>query len=102
MGDWIRQRPRQQIDSPTASRLPSFKSLAAASTSCPGWPLRRKLMLRFVVTARPTGPTADNSTTYIAQSASAISVGPEMVPAGRSVAAVAVAQQARGTIGAVD
>src|SRR5437660_699335 len=33
-------------------------------------------MLRFVVTARPTGPIADSSTTYIAHSASAISLAP--------------------------
>ena len=42
-------------------------------------------MLRFVVTARPTGPIADNSTTYMAKSARAISVGPETVPPGRSM-----------------
>src|SRR3984885_8617366 len=77
--------PDNRLTSPTASRLPSFKSLAAARTSWPGWPLRRKLMLRFVVTARPTGPIADSSTTYRAKSASAISVGPETVPPGRSI-----------------
>ena len=73
------------LESTTASRLPNFKSLAAARTSWPGWPLRRKLMLRFVVTARPTGPIADSSTTYMAKSASAISVVPETVPPGRSI-----------------
>ena len=33
----------------------------------------------------PTGPIADSSTTYIAKSASAISVGPDTVPPGRSI-----------------
>ena len=42
-------------------------------------------MLRLVVTASATGPIADSSTTYIAQSASAISVGPDTVPPGRSM-----------------
>src|SRR5262245_43019993 len=42
-------------------------------------------MLRLVVTASPTGPIAESSTTYIAQSASAISVGPDTVPPGRSM-----------------
>ena len=42
-------------------------------------------MLRLVVTASATGPIADSSTTYMAKSASAISVGPEIVPPGRSI-----------------
>ena len=42
-------------------------------------------LLKLVVTARPTGPIADSSTTYIAKSASAIKVGPETVPPGRSI-----------------
>ena len=42
-------------------------------------------MLRLVVTAKPTGPIAESSTTYMAKSASAISVGPEIVPPGRSI-----------------
>src|SRR3981189_3299219 len=71
--------PDSRLTSPTASRLPSFTSFAAASTSCPGRPLRRKLMLRFVVTARTTGPIADSSTTYIAKSANATSVSPDTV-----------------------
>ena len=77
--------PDNSVTSPTARRLPSFRSLAAATTSWPGWPLRRKLMLRLVVTARPTGPIRDSSTTYMAKSASAISVGPDTVPPGRSM-----------------
>ena len=51
--------------SPIASLLPSFNSFGAANTSFPGAPLRRKLMVRFVVTARPAGPIADKSTTYL-------------------------------------
>ena len=42
-------------------------------------------MLRLVVTASPTGPIAESSTTYIAKSAIAISVGPDTVPPGRSM-----------------
>ena len=42
-------------------------------------------MLRLVVTASPIGPIADSSTTYMAKSASAISVGPDTVPPGRSI-----------------
>ncbi len=40
-------------------------------------------MLRLVVTASGTGPIAASSATYMAKSASAIMVGPEIVPPGR-------------------
>ena len=70
-------RPR-----PTASRLPSLSSRHSARRS--RWAgLRRKLMLRLVVTASGTGPIEARMPTYIAKSASAIMVGPEMVPPGR-------------------
>ena len=41
-------------------------------------------MLRLVVTASGTGPIEASIATYIAKSASAIMVGPEMVPPGRN------------------
>ena len=41
-------------------------------------------MLRLMVTASGTGPIAASSATYMATSASAIIVGPEIVPPGRS------------------
>ncbi len=42
-------------------------------------------MLRLVVTASGCGPTAENTATYMAKSASSIMVGPEMVPPGRTL-----------------
>ena len=47
--------------------------------------LRRKLMLRLVVTASGSGPIDASTPTYMAKSASAIMVGPEIVPPGRKV-----------------
>ena len=44
---------------------------------------RRKLTLKLVVTASGTGPIEASTATYRAKSASAIMVGPEMVPPGR-------------------
>ena len=43
-------------------------------------------MLRLMVTASGTGPIAASTATYMAKSASAIMVGPEIVPPGRSEA----------------
>ena len=40
-------------------------------------------MLRLIVTASGTGPTDASTPTYMAKSASAIMVGPEIVPPGR-------------------
>ena len=42
-------------------------------------------MLSCVVTASGTQPTAESTATYIVKSASAIMVGPEIVPPGRSI-----------------
>ena len=41
-------------------------------------------MVRLVVTASGTQPIADSTATYMAKSASAIMIGPETVPPGRS------------------
>src|SRR5215468_7850122 len=73
----------QMVTSPVASRLPSLRRRASATRSR-GAGLRKKLMLRLMVTANGTGPTAASTATYIAKSASAIMVGPEIVPPGRS------------------
>ena len=60
-------------------------------------------MLRLVVTARPIGPIADSSTTYMAKSASAISVGPEIGSARtQHLLAVTLPQQAGRAVGAFD
>src|SRR5262249_27813503 len=69
--------------SPVASRLPSLSSRASPVRSR-GAGLRRKLMLRLMVTASGTGPIAPSTATYMAKSASAIMVGPEIVPPGRT------------------
>ena len=45
---------------------------------------RRKLMVRLVVTASGTQPIADRTARYMVKSASAIMIGPETVPPGRS------------------
>ena len=76
------RRPNGSPTSPTAKRLPSFINFASARRSAaPG--LRKKLMLRLVVTASGTGPIEASTATYMAKSASAIMVGPDMVPPGR-------------------
>src|SRR3954471_12925900 len=76
--------PSERIcTSPTARRLPSLISLHSAIRSFRAG-LRRKLMLRLVVTASGTGPTEASTATYIAKSVSPIIVGPEIVPPGRS------------------
>src|SRR5690242_14723454 len=54
----------------------------AMRSRCAG--LRRKLILRFVVTASGTGPIEASTATYIAKSVRPIIVGPEIVPPGRS------------------
>src|SRR5258705_3589335 len=75
--------PTDQIaTSPTAKRLPSFINFASARRSA-ALGLRKKLMLRLVVTASGTTPIDDSTATYMAKSASAIMVGPDMVPPGR-------------------
>src|SRR5207253_2030926 len=71
------------VTSPVASRLPSLSSHASARRSR-GAALRKKLMLRLMVTASGTGPMAASTATYMAKSASAIIVGPEIVPPGRT------------------
>src|SRR6516165_4714083 len=73
----------QMVTSPVASRLPSLSNRASARRSR-GAALRKKLMLRLMVTANGTGPIAASTATYIARSASAIMVGPEIVPPGRT------------------
>src|SRR5262249_42977602 len=73
----------QMVTSPVASRLPSLRSRASAMRSR-GAGLRKKLMLRLMVTASGTGPIAASTATYMAKSASAIMVGPEIVPPGRT------------------
>ena len=85
MGDRIGRRPRQQVDLADRKPLAELQQPGRRQHILPRLPLRRKLMLRLVVTARPTGPIADSSTTYIAKSAIAISVGPDTVPPGRSI-----------------
>src|SRR5262249_22920625 len=72
----------RMVTSPVTSRLPSFSSRASALRSRRAG-FRRKLMLRLMVTASGTGPTAPSTATYMAKSASAIMVGPEIVPPGR-------------------
>src|SRR5262245_26116630 len=71
------------VTSPVASRLPSLRRRASATRSRAAG-LRKKLMLRLMVTANGTGPTAASTATYMAKSASAIMVGPEIVPPGRT------------------
>ena len=84
MGDRIRRRSRKQIDLPDRKPLAQFQKPRRRKHILPGLALAQEIDAE-IVTARPTGPIADNSTTYIAKSASAISVGPEMVPPGRSM-----------------
>ncbi len=62
---------------------PSLRMLASANRSS-GLGLLRKLMFRFEVTAISTAPRRPRMTAYIAASASAMMVGPDSVPPGRT------------------
>ena len=82
MGD--RLAPAVRIDRDLADRQPLADLISRASRDQVGRVgLRRKLMLRLVVTASGCRPIAENTATYIAKSASTIMVGPEIVPPGR-------------------
>lgn len=69
--------------SQTTWRRPSLRMLASANRSS-GLGLLRKLMFRFEVTAISTAPRRPRMTAYIAASASAMMVGPDSVPPGRT------------------
>ena len=84
MSDRVGRGARQQIDFADREPLAQFQKPRRRKHILPGLALAQEIDAE-IVTARPTGPIADNSTTYIAKSVSAISVGPEMVPPGRSM-----------------
>ncbi|GAA0006668.1 hypothetical protein BRDID11002_66740 [Bradyrhizobium diazoefficiens] len=85
MGDRIGRGAGQEVHFPDRQALAELEQPRLGQNVLAGLALAQEVDVEIVVTASPIGPIADRSTTYIAKSASAISVGPDTVPPGRSI-----------------
>ena len=85
MRDWIGRIPRQQHHFADGEPLAQLQNPGFGDHVLPLRALAQEVDVEIGGHGEPDGPIADNNTTYIAQSASVISVAPETVPPGRNM-----------------